>query len=105
MRADDQHNPLAIEIRQEAAATYFAACKKMVASLNALKAFDDSLASSTPEEHQIIRRSQLLEAASERVLFVLIQREAMKLPWYEHFFEDYAVPPEIIARLGRPRRK
>src|SRR5436190_13173432 len=27
----------------------------------------------------------------------LIQPEAMKLPWYEHFFEDYTVPPEIIA--------
>ena len=105
MRSDEQHNPLAIEIRQEAAATYFAACKKMVDSLNALKAFDDSLISPTLDERQITRRSQLLEAAAERVHFVLIQREAMKLPWYEHFFEDYSVPPEIVARLGRPPRR
>ncbi len=105
MRSDDQHNPLAIEIRQEAAATYFAACKKMVASLSALKTFDDSIPSSTLDEHQIKRRSQLLEVAAERVHFVLIQREAMNLPWYEHFFEDYGVPPEIVARLGRPPRR
>ena len=70
----DQHNPLAIEIRQETAATYFAACKKMVDSINALKAFDESLASSTPGANQLTRRSELLEAAAERVHFVLSTR-------------------------------
>jgi hypothetical protein len=100
MPLDDQHNPLAIEIRQEMAAAYFAACKKMVDALQALKAFDRASASSTPDDQQTMRRSELLAAAAERVLFVLIQREAMKLPWDEHFFEDYGVPMQVKARLG-----
>jgi hypothetical protein len=98
MPLDDANNPLAIEIRQEMAASYFAACKKMVDSLEALKAFDRAV--TTPASGQTARRSELLDAAAERVLFVLIQREAMKLSWDEHFFEDYGVPAEVKARLG-----
>ena len=101
----DSNNPLAIEIRQEMAASYFAVCKKMVESVEALKAFDEALDSSSPTTHQLSRRSELLQTAAERVLFVLIQREAMKLPWYDHFFEDYGIPPEVRARLGtRPKK-
>jgi hypothetical protein len=103
MPLDDANNPLAIEIRQEMAATYFAACKKMVDSLEALKTFDEELDPPTPTPNQLTRRSELLAAAAERVLFVLIQREAMKLSWDEHFFEDYAVPAEVKARLGSRR--
>jgi hypothetical protein len=104
MPLDDSNNPLAIEIRQEIAAAYFAACKKMVDALEALKAFDRALASSSPDHEKITRRSELLEAAAERVHFVLIQREAMKLAWYDEFFDDYAVPAEVKARLGARRR-
>ena len=103
MRVDDQHNPLAIEIRQEMASAYFASCRKMLDSLNALKAFDESLAPSTPDAEQLTRRSELLHDAAERVIFVLIQREAMKLPWYDEFFEDYGISPEVRARLGTRR--
>jgi hypothetical protein len=73
----DPDNPLAVEIRQEMAEAYFAACKKMVASLEALKAFDRSLASVTLDIEQLRRRSELLADAAERVLFVVIQRDAM----------------------------
>src|SRR5262245_6756404 len=75
----DSDNPLAAEILQEAAEAFFAACKKMVDSLEALRAFDDATASSTQADEQDMRRSQLVDYAAERVLFVLIQREAMKL--------------------------
>ena len=81
MSLDDPDNPLAVEIRQEAAAAYFAACRKMVASLEALKAFDRAVAAATPHHEQITNRSELLEEAAERVHFVVIQREAMKLSW------------------------
>jgi hypothetical protein len=37
---DNLDNPLAAEILQEAAEAYFAACRKMVASLEALRAFE-----------------------------------------------------------------
>ena len=50
---------------------------------------------------KIARRSELLDNAAERVHFVLIQREAMKLSRSETFFEDYEVPDEVQARLGQ----
>jgi len=105
MPFDDPDNPLAVEIRQEAAAAYFAACKKMVASLEALKAFNRAAALSPQGQKQIARRSELLEDAIERVHSVVIQREAMKLSGYEKFFEDYEVPPEVRARLGAQRKR
>ena len=100
MPLDDPDNPLAVEIRQEAAAAYFAACRKMVASLEALNAFDRAVTSPTLNGEQITQRSRLLEDAAQRVHFVLIQREAMKLSHFEHFFELYGVPAEVRARMG-----
>ena len=96
----DSENSLAVEIRQEMASAYFAACRKMVDSLEALKAFDCAAASCTLNNE---RRSELLDDSAERVLFVLIQREAMKLSGYDQFFEDYAVPDDIKRRLGTKR--
>lgn len=104
MPLDDPDNPLAVEIRQETAAAYFAACKKMVASLEALKAFDHALASANRDHAQVARRSELFEDAVERVYFVVIQREAMKLSGYEQFFDNYEVPNEVRRRLGTRRR-
>jgi hypothetical protein len=104
MPLDDPDNPLAIEIRQETAAAYFAACKKMVTSLESLKAFDHAFPSSSRDDKQITRRSKLLEDAIERVYFVVIQREAMKLSGYEQFFDNYEVPNEVRTRLGTRRR-
>jgi hypothetical protein len=79
MALDDADNPLAIEIQQEKAEAYFAACRKMVDALEALQAFDRAVASVTQGHEQITRRSELLEDAAERVYFVVIQREAMNL--------------------------
>jgi len=103
MSLDDPDNPLAVEIQQETAAAYFAACRKMVDSLEALKAHDRTAASASRENERT--RSALLEDAVERVYFVVIQREAMKLLSSEGFFEDYGVPAEVRARLGPRRRK
>jgi hypothetical protein len=98
----DPDNPLAAEILQETAEAYFAACRKMVDSLETLRAFDRAVPSST-EDAQITPRSQLLDEAAERVHFVLIQRDAMKLSSRETFFDDYGVPDEVRVRLGRRR--
>ena len=105
MPLDDLDNPLAVEIRQEMATAYFAACRKMVDSLEALKVFDRGVASSALGNEQIRRRAELLEDAAERVYFTVIQREAMKLSGYEEFFEAYEVPNEVKARLAPRRRK
>ncbi len=95
----DPDNPLAAEIQQEMSASYFAACRKMVDSLEALKAFDRAVASVTRDKEQNSRRSELVEVAAERVHFVVIQRDAMQLSGYEEFFEDYEIPDEVRTRL------
>ena len=100
----DSDNPLAIEIRQEMAETYFAACRKMVDSLAALKACDRAVASSPQDKERSTRRSELLEDAGEQVFFVVIQREAMNLSCFEGFFQDYEIPAEVRT-LMRPRRR
>ena len=101
----DSDNPLAAEILQEAAEAYFAACRKMAVSLEALRTFDRAIALSAQDGGQITRRSQLVDDAAERVHFVLIQRDAMQFSWSETFFEDYGVPADVRARLGQPLRK
>jgi hypothetical protein len=97
----DPDNPLAAEILQESGEAYFAACRKMVDSLEALSDFDGALGSSILNDEQVARRSELLDNAAKRVHFVLIQRDAMKLSWSETFFEDYGVPAEVRERLGQ----
>ena len=101
----DPDNPLSVEIQQEMAATYFAACKKMVDSLEALEAFDRDSPISQLDSQQIARRADLLEEAAERVYFVVIQREAINLSGYEEFFKDYKVPNEVRVRMSAKRQK
>jgi hypothetical protein len=101
----DPDNPLAAEILQEAAEAYFTGCRKMVDSLEALRTFDRAVASEAQDAEQVMRRSQLLDEAAERVHFVLIQRDAMQLSGSKTFFEDYGVPAEVRARLGQRLRK
>jgi hypothetical protein len=99
----DAENPLAIEIQQEMAASYFAACKKMTAAIEALHAFDRGCAASHMNKEEAERRAELLHFAAERVYFVLVQREAIKLSRPEEFLDAYAVPAEVRSELGRQR--
>lgn len=101
----DPDNPLAAEILREAGETYFSGCKRMVASLEELRAFDRVIAPSGHDGEHVTRRSQLLDDAAERVHFVLIQRDALQLSRSETFFEDYGVPADVIARLGKRQPK
>jgi hypothetical protein len=101
----DPDNPLGAEIMQEAGQAYFASCKKMVSSLQALRAFDNAVGPKVRDHEHARRRSQLLDDAAERVLAVLIQREAMHLSGYETFLEDYEVPADVLARMGQGQRE
>jgi hypothetical protein len=101
----DPDNPLAAEILQEAGEIYFSACKKMVSSLEVLRALDSAVDPAARDVEHVARRSQLLDDAAERVHFVLIQRDAMQLLWSETFLDDYGVPEEVIARMGQRERK
>lgn len=97
----DPDNPLAAEALQEAGEAYFAGCKKMVAALEALRAFDREAGSTALDKERTARRSQLLDDTAERVHCVLVQREAMRLLGSGTFLEGYGVPREVIARMGR----
>ncbi len=101
----DPDNPLATEILREVGEAYFAGCKKMVASLEALSAFDRAVGSSAQDDKQVRRRTQLLDEAAERVHFVVIQRDAMQLSWSERFLDDYGVPADVRARVGQALRR
>jgi hypothetical protein len=101
----DPDNPLAAEILQEAGEIYFSACKKMVASLEALRAFGNAVGPVDRDDERVARRSQLLDDAAARVYFVLVQRDAMQLSGSETFLDDYGVPAEVIARMGQRERK
>jgi hypothetical protein len=101
----DPDNPLAAEILQEAGEVYFSACKKMVSSLEALRAFDSAVAPAARDDERVTRRSHLLDDAAERVYFVLIQRDAIRLSGSETFLDDYGVPAEVMAWMGKRRHK
>ena len=70
----DLDNPLAAEILREAGDAYFSGCKKILASLEALRAFESVVGSLGEDSEQVTRRSQLIEDAAERVHFVCRQR-------------------------------
>src|SRR5689334_9567167 len=101
----DLANPLAVELRQEMAGAYFTECRKMVAALDALKRFDERTEASMLSQEQASRRAELLAEAAERVFFVAIQREAMKLSGYEELFRGYQIPDEVRARMGPKRAR
>jgi hypothetical protein len=102
MRTVDPEHPLAAEIQQEMAASYLAACRKMVEALAALRGFD---AAGHRSQRHTARRTELLADAAERVYCVVVQREALQLSGYEEFFRQYDVPAEVRARMGtKPQR-
>src|SRR5438552_1692605 len=92
--------PLSLEIKQEKAAAYFAICKKMLASIEALQTFDRNLPLRDVTLQQKARRSELLVDAAELVFFFVIQRETMKLPLHDELFDDYGIPEEVRKRMG-----
>ena|SRR5688572_20245126 len=104
MRLIDPLNPLATEIQQEIAATYFTGCRRMTASLEALQAFDAD-APRELDDAQASRRADLLAEAAERVYYVVIQREALQMSSGRAFFAAYRVPDEVRLRMGPRRRK
>lgn len=96
----DPDSPLAAEILLESASSYFTACKKMVRTLDALKAFDLAAAGKNLSAAKARHREELLDDAAERVYFVIVQREAMQLSHDDYFLDRYEVPAEVRSRIG-----
>jgi hypothetical protein len=104
--SDFDENPLNAEILAEKATAYFATIKKMEAALAALQAFDHSKTAATPTALTgVRRREELLAEAGEIVWFFIIQREAMKLPYYEELFAEFEIPDEVRNHMGPNRGK
>jgi hypothetical protein len=96
---DLKDNPLAAEVLAECAAAYFRTAKKMAASLKTLRDMDEQIsAAGNPEQHG--RREEILAEAAESAWYFIIQREALKLPYYDELFADFDIPDEVRQRMG-----
>ncbi len=104
---DSDHSLLALELelKQERASAYFSITKKMENALREFYNFDREHAGNELHQEQIRRRTALLQAAGERVFFFLIQREAMRLPYYEELFEDFGISTEVRKNIGPRQQK
>ena len=94
-------NPLHVEIMAEKASAYFTRVRKMQSTLAALARFDATAASHDGQSST--RRDELLSEAAEQAFFFVIQREAMKLPYYDELFADFDIPDEVRRRMGSKR--
>ena len=92
-------NPLAVEILAEKASAYFATVRKLKSALNALSRFENDHKTPIDSKSRVLREDLVAEAA-ERAWIFLIQREAMKLPYYEELFVDFEIPDEVRKRMG-----
>jgi len=94
-------NPLLAEIKAEKAAAYFGTIRRMNAALAALADFDRNQSpDASNDSRSKRRRDDLLAVAAEQVWFFVIQREAMKLPYYEELFAEFEIPDEVRSRMG-----
>jgi hypothetical protein len=88
--ARDGLNPLDVEIAAEMAAALGHAGQKVEQALARLR----SLERGTPE------RSASLRDAAEAVYAYFIQREACGMRRHGDVIREYAIPNEVLARLG-----
>lgn len=101
--ADD--NPLLAEILAETASAYFGTIRKMQTALAALSEFDRvSKTNELSGAEKTGLRNELLSEAAEKVWFFVVQREAMKLPYYEELFSDFEIPEEVRRNMGPKNR-
>ena len=87
---------IAKEIAQEKAQALSLTARSLESALLALREHDARHAAALGDE----KRSRLLAHAAQRVLYYLVQREAQGLRDARYVFDHYAVPTEVIARLG-----
>jgi hypothetical protein len=77
----------------------------MEVALRALRDFDrhrSDVASNSDGQNR--RREEILAEAAELAWFFIIQREALKLPYYEEIFADFDISDEVKRRMG-PRKE
>jgi hypothetical protein len=97
---------LEYEIREEQAATMGRLARDLQDALDALGAFKrapntgDAAADAHDEQ-----RERLVSAAGYALWNFVVQRECSGFRGTEHILKDYAVPPEVRARMGVTRAR
>jgi hypothetical protein len=84
------------EIAQEKAQALALTARSLESALHALREHDSRRGAVFGDD----KRTKLVASAAERVLHYIVQREAQGLRDPRYVFDFYAVPTEVIARLG-----
>jgi hypothetical protein len=84
------------EIAQEKAQALALTARSLESALHALREHDLRRGAAAGDD----KRTRLVAHAAERVLYYLVQREAQGLRDARYVFDYFAVPTEVIARLG-----
>jgi hypothetical protein len=84
------------EIAQEKAQALALTARSLETALHALHEHDLRRGAAFGDD----KRTKLVAHAADRVLHYLVQREAQGLRDARYVFDYFAVPPEVIARLG-----
>lgn len=95
MNRNAKLDKVAEEIANAKAEALGLAGKRLEDALRALREHD-----TLPEPCDAAARAQLVANATERTLAFLVQREAQGLRDAAYALKFYAVPAEIVARLG-----
>ncbi|NIA70066.1 hypothetical protein HBA54_15785 [Pelagibius litoralis] len=88
------------EILAEKAASLGRAGRLVRQALDDLKAFDENPDNDTADPKTANRRQAALQAATDAVYGYFIQRELCGLMNQDDPIEQYAIPREVLARVG-----
>ena len=102
MRPKTGQGVLDHEILEEQAATIGRLSRELRAALDALADFDWQ---QTAVDRGDPRRVGLVDDAAYALWHFVVQRDCSGLRGTEHVLKGYAVPPEVRARMGAPRRR
>jgi hypothetical protein len=98
MRSKNGWDVLQHEILEEQAATIGRLAGDLRNALDALDTFNKRVSDSRDPQ-----RARLVDAAASALLNFIVQRECSGFRWTDQVLEDYAVPPEVRARMGAVR--
>jgi len=101
LQKDAGWSVLDYELREQKAQTLGALSVQVEHALAALQAFNPESDASDRED----RRRALLDEAADRVWAFMIQRELCGLRNWDVVVKDYAIPREVLNRVGQSRRK
>jgi hypothetical protein len=98
---NDDQNPLEYEILAEKAASLFRNTKKMLAALQALRAFDEQFVEVKAFNASLaLQRKVLLVDAAELAWFVIVQRELLRFPTDDEVYREFRITDEVRRHMG-----